>query len=111
MAHLRERSYDAKHGETVEWWFDEDKLVQKRIADLRPMVAALKEESKSFTSFTKGLMHKQYSIPNILVAKLAKEHNLDVFTDDANELKRMDRIIQQEYPHLIAHSKKVWRPT
>ena len=111
MAQLRERSYDAKHGETVEWWFDEDKLVQKRIADLAPLVDSLKDEAKYFTNFNKGLMHKQYSIPPILIAKLLTEHNLDVFSSDPNELKKIDRRIQIDYPYLIAHSKKIWRPT
>ena len=111
MAQLRESIVDPLTGETRKWWFDGDKLVRTREIDLKPTVSTLKEQAKATPGFRKGKpLHKVASIPAIVIEKLMKDHNLDVFNADDNEMKRLERIIEQEYPYLKTIEKRLWIP-
>lgn len=110
---LRETEYDSWTGETKKWYFDDDNnIVCERSVDLSSLINNCKAEANEMQGFrAKTAFHKVASIPPIIQVKIMKEHNLDVFTDDPNERKRVERIIEQEYPVLKTNSAKLWRPT
>jgi hypothetical protein len=109
---LREVEYDPFTKETKKWYFDGDKIVHERSADLSTMISACKETANITSGFSsRYVYHKVASIPPIVQHKILKEHNLDVFTDDPVERKKVERIIELEYPVLKTNSSKLWRPT
>lgn len=109
---LRETEYDPFSGETKQWYINDDGSVTlERKADLRRMIDHCKQEANLFTGFSNKLkFHKVASIPPIMIHKLMQDHNLDFFSEDPAEKKRLERIIETEYPFLKTHGSKLWRP-
>ena len=112
MASLRETEYDPFTGEISEWWFDGDKIIHKKTVDLTALVDQCKREANAFTDFrAKTKFHKVASLPPIVIEKIMKEHHLDVFSSDVSDKKKVEKIIELEYPFLKTHGSKLWRPT
>lgn len=58
------------------------------------------------------MMHHVADIPNGVIVKLKREHNLDVFTNDPSEQRRLRRLLESpEFRYLKTTVKKLWRPT
>ena len=50
-------------------------------------------------------------IPNVFISKFLKEHNLDVFSNDPADKKRLRRLLDDpEYRFLKTTTKNLWRP-
>ena len=111
MAYLRETEYDPFTGETSRWYFDGDKIIHHKTVDLSPLLEQCKREAAAFDSFnSNSKMHKMASIPPIVIDKILKDHDIDVFSDNPADIVKVARIIETEYPALKTHSKKIWRP-
>lgn len=110
---LRETEYDAWTGETRKWYFDEDNnIVCHRSANLSALINNCKNGANATKGFSgKTKFHKVFSIPPIIQHKLLKEYNLDCFSDDPTEKKRLEQIIEKDFPVLKTNSAKLWRPT
>ena len=55
--------------------------------------------------------HHVAEIPNGVIVKLKKEHNIDVFSQDPAEQRRLMRLLQDpEYRYLKTTTKRLWRP-
>jgi hypothetical protein len=112
MPELRDTEVDPLTGETRKWWFDGDKLVRTREIDLAPDVSVLKNEAKMNPGFRMDKpMQKVASIPMIIVEKLMKDHDLDVFSENPSEIRRLEQLIEINYPFLKTTEKKLWRPS
>ena len=110
---LRETTYDPFTGTTSEWHFDGTSIVQKKSVDLSALVANCQEQQMVQSGFSdrETKFHKVASLPPIVVEKIMKEHRLDVFSSEPADQKKLERIIEQEYPFLKTNSSKLWRPT
>lgn len=111
---LRETEYDTFTGETKEWYLNDDgSITCKRSVDLAKMIDNCKLESslnKGFSSGTK--FHKVASIPPIVQHEILKNHGIDVLgATEPAEIKKLERIIELEYPVLKTNNSKLWRPT
>ena len=59
----------------------------------------------------KHIFHHMAEIPNVFIHKFMTEHNLDVFSSDPSEQKRLRRLLESpEYAFLKTNVKKLWRP-
>lgn len=110
---LRETEYDAFTGETKKWYFDENNdIVCTRSVDLTALIDNCKEGANAVRGFAgKAKFHKVFSLPPLIQHKLLKEYNLDCFSDDPSEKKRLERIIEKDFPVLKTNSAKLWRAT
>lgn len=110
---LREMEYDAWSGETKKWYFDDDNnIVCERSADLSALIDNCKNQSNAASGFAaKTKFHQVFSLPPLVQHKLLKEYNLDCFSDDPSEKKRLEQIIERDFPVLKTNSAKLWRPT
>jgi hypothetical protein len=64
------------------------------------------------TRFGQEMLHHVAEIPMGVIMKLKQEHNIDVFSEDPNELKRLMRLLEDpDYRYLKTTVKKLWRPT
>ena len=72
-----------------------------------------KQESLSIDKrFGKEMLHHVAEIPNAIIVKMQREHNLDVFSTDPNEQKRLRRLLESpDYRYLKTTVSKLWRPT
>ena len=114
MAYLRDVEYDAFTGETREWYIEENgDITCVRKVDLRGLMDACLEQSMERTDFNnrKTRFHKVASIPPIVAHEILKTHHVDVFSEDPSDKKKVEKIIELEYPMLKTHSAKLWRPT
>lgn len=61
--------------------------------------------------FGKKALHHVAEIPNVFITKIMREHNLDVFSKDPAEQRRLRRLLETpEYRFLKTSVKKLWRP-
>lgn len=110
---LREKEYNPFTGETVEWHFgDNNQIIRKKSVDLTALIDSCKREANAFSSFndSRTKFHKVASIPPLIIEKIRKEHHLDVFSKEPADKKKVEKIIELEYPFLKTHSAKLWRP-
>lgn len=113
MAVLREVEYDPFTGETKRWFLEDDGSVSlERSVDLKGLIDACKEQTRDNKGFSnkKVKFHKVASIPPIVAHMILKDHNLDVFSNDPSDMKRLAKIIELEYPVLKTNDAKLWRP-
>ena len=110
---LRETEYDPWSGETKKWYFDNDgNVVCERSADLTALINNCKAEANYNVGFkSKQKFHKVASLHPLIQHELLTKHNLDCFSDDPSEKKRLEQIIERDYPYLKTNSAKLWRPT
>ena len=110
---LRETEYDPWTGETKKWYFDENNnIVCHRSANLNALISNCKKGANATKGFSrKTKFHKVFSIPPIIQHKLLKEYNLDCFSNDPTEKKRLEKIIEQDIHVLKTNSYKLCRPT
>ena len=106
-----EKEYDAWTGETKSWYFDGNDIVCERTADPSKLIDACKNEANVTGGFSgKQKFHKVASIPPIVQHEIMKRYHLDVFSTDPNDIKRLEKIIEIDYPVLKTNSSKLWRP-
>ena len=103
------------HKDAMErWYWDEQKeqFIIKNSFDVSDVLKVTKElQTRNIDGrYGKQMMHEVAIIPMVFISKLLTDHNLDVFTQDPNEKKRLRRIIETEYPDLKTTTKKLWRP-
>jgi len=108
---LRETEYDAFTGETKKWYFDDNNnIVCERSADLSALISHCKSQANMTNGFNmKEKYHKVASIPPLIQHRILKEHNLDVFSSDKADQKRLEKILELEYPVLKTNSAKLYR--
>lgn len=111
--HLMDVEYSTWDGIKREWYFDDDtdELICHKTSDVTRMLdynKSLAAEQTDFSSKTK--FHKMASIPPIVEMELLKK-GIDLKDSDPAMRKRLYQEIEQNYPHLKTHSKKLWRPT
>ena len=99
--------------ESYYWDPETEKVTIKNTFD----VTAVLEHNKRLKNSTidrrygEGLMHHVAEIPNAFIHKFMKEHNVDVFSSDPDEQKRLRRLLESpEYAFLKTTVKKLWRP-
>ena len=69
------------------------------------------QNSSLDTRFGEGLMHHVAEIPNLFIHKFKTEHNVDLFSNDPSEQKKIRRLLElPEYSFLKTTVKKLWRP-
>lgn len=113
MAQLRETEYDPFTGETKQWYLEDNGDVTcVRSVDLSGLIDACAEQAMERTDFNnkKTRFHKVASIPPIVAHEILKNHHVDVFSEDPSDKKKVEYIIETEYPVLKTHSAKLWRP-
>jgi len=115
MPTLRDIEYDAFTGITKRWYLDQDKIVCHKTWDERPLVQAAKRIANSTIDQgfinSKKTMHHMASLPPLVIEELLKKHNLNVLGDlTPAEQKKLNRLIETEYPWCKTHTKKLWRP-
>ena len=109
---LREVDYDPFTGTKTEWHFEDDVIVQKKSVDLSALIQNCQEQASVQSGFSnrETKFHKVASLPPIVIEKIKRDHCLDVFSSDPNEQRRLEKVIEQEYPVLKTNSSKLWRP-
>ena len=113
MSELREVEYNPFTGETKKWYFDDqNNIVCKKSVDLTKLIDHCKEQEAVVKGFSesKTKFHHVASLPPIVIEKIMKEHNLDVFSDNPADQTKLMKIIETEYPVLKTNSSKLWRP-
>lgn len=61
--------------------------------------------------YGKEMLQHVAEIPNVFIAKLLKEHNIDVFSNEPEQRKRLRRLLDDpEYRFLKTTNKRLWRP-
>jgi len=110
---LRETEYDSFTGETKKWYIEDNGDVTCiRSADLTALIDNCKDQAMEVKGFSsKSRFHKVASLPPIIIAKILKDHNLDVFSSDPTDKRKLEKIIELEYPVLKTNSAKLWRPS
>jgi len=112
MAELRETEYDPWTGETRRWYFEDNgDITCERSVDLTSLIENCKAETLEIKGFNaKHRFHRVASLPPIIIAEILKDHHLYVFSSDPADKKRLEKIIEQEYPAFKTNDSKLWRP-
>ncbi len=107
---LRETEYDPWTGETKRWYFEENgDITCVRSIDLTAMIDNCKDqalETKGFNS--KARFHKVASLPPLVQHEILKNHHLDCFSNNPADQKKLEKIIELEYPLLKTNSSRLW---
>lgn len=108
-----EEEYNHFTGETKKWYWDDDNgLVCHKTGNFQALLDFCKAEratTSGFSSRTK--FHKVAMLPPIAIEQIMQNHHLDVFTSDPVERKKIEQIIESEYPDFKTNDAKLWRPT
>ena len=109
---LREVEYHPWSGTTKKWYFDDGNIVCVSSVDLDPLVEQCKAEANEVKGFTsKRKYHKVASLPPLIQHEILKKYHLDCFSSDPVDQKRLERIIEIDYPYLKTNQSKLWRPS
>ena len=98
------------------WYWDpeNEKFVIKNTFEVSDILRANKEQANGTLDkrFGNQRLHPVAQIPNVFIAKFKAEHNIDVFSTDPSEQKRLRKLLEDpEYAFLKTTTKKLWRPT
>jgi hypothetical protein len=101
--------------EAVERWYWDDTTEMFTIKNTFDVTDVLKANQRQQClsidgRFGKERMHEVAQIPMVFISKLMTDHNLDVFSTDPNEQKRLRKLLETEYPALKTTVSKLWRP-
>lgn len=99
-----------------EWTWDSSaqEFTIKSTFDVTSIIQANKQMANASLDgrFGNEAMHHVAEIPNVFIVKFKKEHNLDIFSSDPSEQKRLRRLLElPEYRFLKTTVSKLWRPT
>lgn len=106
---LFKKEYDEVTGYTKSWYWDdqEKKLTCKSSMDVSSVVdmcrrleAETHKKSRIFAG-EHAHGHRIASIPNIVVHEIMQKHSINPYSADQEEMKRFQKIVQQEYPYLM----------
>ena len=100
--------------ETYYWDEAAQKMTIKNTFNIGDILANNKRQQNASldSRYGKQMMHHVAEIPNVFIAKFLKEHNLDVFSQDPNDQRKLRRLLESpEYRFLKTTVKKLWRPT
>ena len=108
--------YNPHKDATEKWYWDADNETWhiKNTFNVGDILQANKAQANLNIDgrFGNQRMHAMAEIPLVFVTKFLKEHNLDVFSTDPSEQKRLRRLLEDpEYRFLKTSNKKLWRPT
>lgn len=102
-------------GQMETWYWDEEN--QKFHIRTTHQVGDILRYNKAQQSlsldkrFGKEMLHHVAEIPNGVIIKLKREHNIDIFNMDPTEQKRLRRLLDDpEYRYLKSTIKKLARP-
>jgi len=98
------------------WYWNEatESFIIKNTFSVGDILEANKRQANSTldTRYGNERMHEVATIPNVFIAKFKKEHNIDVFSSDPNEQKRLRKLLESpDYRFLKTTTKKLWRQT
>lgn len=105
------------HKSAMETWYWDSDTEQFTIRNTFHVGDVLEQNKRAANSsldqrFGKEMLHHVAEIPMGMVVKFKKDHNLDVFSNDPAEQKRLRRLLEQpEYRYLKTTNSKLWRPT
>lgn len=110
------REYNPYTGATEEWKWDAESgsFAIRETFDVTSILEANKVLSNSTIDkrFGGGMMHHVAEIPNAFIVKFKTDHNLDIFSSDPNEQKRLRKLLESpEYRFLKTTVAKLWRAT
>lgn len=109
---LREVEYDPWTKETRKWYIDDNgDVICERDVDLTTLISYCKDianQTKGFDSKVK--FHHVAIIPPIIQMEILQKHHLDIFSDNPSDMKKVEKIIELEYPALKLTQSKLWRP-
>jgi hypothetical protein len=100
--------------ETYYWDEVNQKMTIKNTFDIGDILKNNKRQQNASldSRYGKQMMHHVAEIPNVFIAKFLKEHNLDVFSQDPKDQRKLRRLLESpEYRFLKTTVKKLWRPT
>jgi len=115
MQHYK-KEYNPYTDAVEDWYWDADNetfTIRNRhnlgnILEMNKSQAAGSLESR----FGGEMLHHVAEIPLCVVTKLKKEHNIDVFTSDPTEKRRLRRLLDDpEWRFLKTTVKRLWRPS
>ena len=107
---LRETEYDPWSGETKKWYLqDNGDITCERSIDLTSMIDNCKEQANSTKGFSsKVKFHKVASLPPLIQHEILKNHHLDCFSSNPADQRKLEKIIELEYPVLKTNSSRLW---
>ena len=100
--------------ETYYWDEASQKMTIKNTFNIGDILENNKRQQNASldSRYGKQMMHHVAEIPNVFIAKFLKEHNLDVFSQDPQDQRKLRRLLESpEYRFLKTTVKKLWRPT
>ena len=100
--------------ETYYWDESTETMTIKNTFDVSDILEANKRQAHTSLDqrYGKQMMHHVAEIPNVFITKFLKEHNLDIFSEDPSDQKRLRKLLElPEYRFLKTTVKKLWRPT
>lgn len=99
--------------ETYYWDDDTQTVTIKNTFDVGAVLESNKRKAAGTIDSRYGnqVMHHVADIPNVFITKFKREHNIDVFSSDPAEQKRLRRLLETpEYRFLKTTVKRLWRP-
>lgn len=99
--------------ETYYWDDENQKLIIKNTFEVGDILKVNKMQANASIDkrYGNAMLHLVADIPNVFIAKFLKEHNLDVFSNDPAEQRRLRKLLDSpEYRFLKTTTKRLWRP-
>lgn len=98
------------------WYWDDEteKFTIKNTFNVGHVLKANIEQANASIDqrFGKEMLHHVADIPLGVVTKLLREHNVDVFSSDPTEQKKLRKLLEDpDYLYLKTTTRKLWRPT
>lgn len=100
-------------GNMEAWYWDdvsEAFTIQTTHYGVEDIIATNKRQQSSSLDkrFGKEMLHHVAEIPNGVIIKLKREHNIDIFSNDPDHMKRLKRLLDDpEYKYLKSTVRKL----
>ena len=111
---LYKTEWNPHKGAMERWYWDDttEQFTIKNTFDVSDIVRANKAQQNLTIDgrYGKEMMHEVAQIPTVFISKLLTDYNLDVFSNDMSEQKRLRQVIERDFPFLKTTTKKLWRP-
>lgn len=113
---LISKEWNPYNDSTEHWYWDDvnEKMTIKNTFDVSDVLKNNKAQANNSIDgrFGKEMIHHVAEIPVCFIVKFKEEHNLDVFSSDPTEQKRLLRLLEDpDYRFLKTTVSKLWRPT
>jgi hypothetical protein len=115
MKHFRTEYNPHKDAWEKYYWDDANEVLTiKNTFQIGSILEANKAAANASidTRFGNKMLHHVAEIPNGVITKLMKEHNVDVFSSDPEQQMRLRRLLDDpDYRYLKTTVKRLHRPT